>query len=443
MSNFPFSLLKRQDSPFYYVRFKNESTGDYLPAKSTKQTEKRQAEKIAWEWFKNGQIGSYKKEKLDNLIFQNEIRKADAETLMLAIQELKKRGIIKAVVFKDSESSVLASQFLLDFWTWEKSPYVAEKKRKNHSIGKKHCSKQYRNVKRYWVNFLQDKTLGEITKKDINSFVDIIANLEKSFCGKNDIIRAGTTAFKWAKTNGLIDADLFSNIIFFSGKNTQREILTPELTEAVFSTAWNNERAKLANLLSMCTGLRAGEIQALRLKDLGKDRLYINHSWNSLEGLKSTKNGETRTVYLPFPQIINALKELAEANPYKQGLDGFVFWASIPDKPMEAKTWLLELRQALKNIGVEEAEKYTFHSWRHYYSSYMIERVNQKILQKQTGHKTMAMLEHYADHEIKGDIELVENAQIEKFGKIVRNADRFNFNFEKMNKNIQVEYRGL
>lgn len=441
MSNFPFSLSKRQDSPFYYVRFKNESTGEYLPAKSTRQTEKRQAQKVAWEWFKSGQIGSQKKEKLDNLIFQNEIKKADEETLKLVIQELKNRGTIKAVVYKDSESSVMASQFLLDFWTWDKSQYVAEKKRKNHSIGKRHCSKQIGNVKNYWFDFLQNKTLGELTKKDINSFVDMIADTDKSFCAKNDIIRAGTTAFKWAKTKGLIETDLFSNIIFFSGQNKPREILTPELAEAVFRVSWNNDRAKLANMLAMCTGLRAGEIQALRLKDLGRDRLYINHSWNFQDGLKSTKNGETRTVYLPFPQIINALKELAEANPYKQGLDGFVFWASIPEKPMEAKIWLTELRQALKNIGVAESNKYTFHSWRHYYSSYMIERVNQKILQKQTGHKTMAMLEHYADHEIKGDIELVENAQIQQFGGIVRNADRFNFNFEKMNKYIQVEYK--
>lgn len=49
MSNIPFSLSKRKDSTFYYVRFKIES-GKYSTAISTKQTDKKQAEKTAWEW---------------------------------------------------------------------------------------------------------------------------------------------------------------------------------------------------------------------------------------------------------------------------------------------------------------------------------------------------------------------------------------------------------
>ena len=205
---------------------------------------------------------------------------------------------------------------------------------------------------------------------------------------------------------------------------------------------WNDERAKLANMLSMCTGLRAGEIQGLRLQDLGKDRLYIKHSWNLQDGLKTTKNGEERTVYLPFPQIVEAMKKLAETNPYGQGMSGYVFWATVPNKPMESKTWLYELRKVLKSIGVQDAESYTFHSWRHFFSTYMSERVNQKTLQRQTGHKTLSMLEHYARHETSEDIEMLESAQIQTFGTLVKDAQDFNFDYVKMNKYIQVEYKG-
>lgn len=440
MSNIPFVLSKRKDSTFYYVRFKIES-GKYSTAISTKQTDKKQAEKTAWEWYRQGQIERPRKspgkiqkkiKSIDELLLQESIKNADNELLEIAISTAKKRGIIKAVIYAGSKSDIPAGQFLLDFWDWDKSKYIAEKLRKNHSIGKRHCSKQTSNIKNYWLPFLQDKTLGELTRQDIDSFIDLIADTERCFGAKNDIVRAGTTAFKWAKSKGIIDDDLYSNIIFFSGKYNERAILTPEIAYSIFSAAWHDERAKLANMLAMCTGLRAGEIQGLRLQDLGQDKLYINHSWNLQDGLKCTKNGESRIVYLPFKQLIQALKELAESNPHNQGLDGFVFWSTIPDKPMESKTWLFELRQMLKAFGVADVNKYTFHAWRHYFTSYMADYVNPKILQRQTGHKTMEMLEHYAQHEIDGDIKRLENAQLEIFGGIVNQSQSFNFNQKKM-----------
>ncbi|GHV82286.1 hypothetical protein AGMMS49991_08440 [Spirochaetia bacterium] len=40
MKHLPFSVFRRADRPFYSVAFKNEKTGEYLPAISTrKETE--------------------------------------------------------------------------------------------------------------------------------------------------------------------------------------------------------------------------------------------------------------------------------------------------------------------------------------------------------------------------------------------------------------------
>ncbi len=443
MSEIPFSLVTRKNSPFIYVRFKNEETGEYLSARSTKQTDRKSAIKTAWEWYKKDKLGIKQQQSLESFKFQNQIKNADNNDLMFALQEMQKRGLVKSVVFTGAKNDIPTTEFLCDFWTWEKSKYIAEKLRKNHRIGKTHCLKENGYVRHYWKPFLENKTLGELTRQDIEDFIDRISELDISFCAKNDIIRAGTTAFKWARSKGIIDADLFSDIIFFSGKNAERQILTPELVQAVFSIEWNDKRAKLANMLSMCTGLRAGEIQALQMQDLGQDRLYIKHSWNMQDGLKCTKNGESRIAYLPFPNIVNALKELAESNPYGQGMNGYVFWATIPDKPMESKTWLYELRQALKKIGVQNPEKYTFHAWRHFFSTYMYAKVNQKTLQRQTGHKTAIMLEHYAGHEVADEIEKLETAQIQTFGAFMNDSDSFDFNYQKMNKYIQVEYKGV
>ena len=49
----------------------------------------------------------------------------------------------------------------------------------------------------------------------------------------------------------------------------------------------------------------------------------------------------------------------------------------------------------------------------------MADKVNQKALQSQTGHKTQIMLEHYADHQTREDALVIMNAQAEVFGTVL------------------------
>jgi integrase len=220
----------------------------------------------------------------------------------------------------------------------------------------------------------------------------------------------------------MIDKDVTLGITWFAGKAAERQILSPELAAAIFKVQWKDEQARLANMLAMVTGMRAGEIQGLRVQDLGKDCLYIKHSWNRMDGLKTTKTNESRTVELPFPVLIQDLLNLAATNPYGQGLDGYVFWAGkLASKPMEATLFSDGLREALIQTGMskESAKAYTFHGWRHYFTAYMRERVNEKILQQQTGHKTLVMLNHYSGHRIAGDREKMQAAQRETFSGLL------------------------
>ena len=52
----------------------------------------------------------------------------------------------------------------------------------------------------------------------------------------------------------------------------------------------------------------------------------------------------------------------------------------------------------------------------------MRDKVSEKLLQEQTGHKTLVMLEHYSEHKTSGDDEKIRQAQIGLFGGIVSNA---------------------
>jgi integrase len=246
--------------------------------------------------------------------------------------------------------------------------------------------------------------------------------IPKSAKRRNTVIQAGTIALSWAFNKEIIDRDVTGGITWFSGKSAERQILTPELARAVFQVQWTDDRAKLANMLAMVTGMRAGEIQGLRVQDLGQDCLYIRHSWNGADGLKSTKTNESRVAEVPFPALMRDLLTLAANNPHGQSMDGYVFWAERkPDKPMEQHIFNRSLREALILTGMSEksAKVYTFHGWRHYFTSCMRERVNEKLLQRQTGHKTLVMLDHYSGHRLAGDREKIREAQIETFGGLL------------------------
>ena len=432
MAKLPFSVFRRAGRRFYYVAFKNEKTGDYLPAISTKQETESKAVSVAFQWLKNGvprqsETISLKKYSLRDMAREADISRADCEFIC---KELKRRGLLKSFVISESKQAISLTEFLLNFWDWEKSDYIRERLRKNHGLHRRYATEMKAAVSKYWIPLFSEKMLGETTRQDVEKLITYLetmkeapdGRLPKSAKRKNIIIQAGTVPLKWAFQKELIDRDITAGITWFSGKPKERQILSPEQAAAVFRVPWNDDRARLANMLAMVTGMRAGEIQGLRVQDLGKDCLYIRHSWNFEDGLKTTKNNETRIVEVPFPGLMQELYELSRNNPHGQSMDGYVFWAEkLPDKPIEQDIFRRDFRTALLRTGMskESAEIYTFHGWRHFFTAYMRERVNEKLLKSQTGHKTLAMLEHYSDHRTERDREQIQAAQVAVFGDLI------------------------
>jgi integrase len=424
-NNLPFSITKRAGRRFYYVRFKNETTGDYLPAISTKETDRRQAVKTAFNWLQNGIPRKNEAISVETRSLLAQIRQSDltAKDAAAVCKGLQARGLLKSFTLSGSSEAVDFGEFLKNCWDYDNSPYVREKLRKKHGIHRYYCKAQQLAVMACWIPYFKGRLLGDIKKKDIEAFMDSLGNGKKlSAARKNQIVKAGSIPLRWAYGKEMIDRNIADGLVWFSDEAKERAILTPELAAAVFRVEWNDERTRLASTLSMVTGMRAGEIQGLRVMDFGTDCLYVKHSWNGRDGLKPPKNNEARRVELPFPLIMEDLVNLAKRNPHGVGMESFVFWGERKAaKPMESCLFLDDFRAALVKAGIsrEEAAQYTFHGWRHYYTAYMRERVGGKLLQAQTGHKTPAMLAHYSNHVLDGDRERVQEAQRAAFGGLL------------------------
>ena len=417
MKKLPFSLTVRGDSPFYYVRFRNEQTGKFMSWISTKEKNYNRALRKAWDLYNN------QSDKIDQLSYYDTLRKSDytAEDVLHFLEDFQRKGFLTGFVLNDSSiANTPALQWLVDFWNPELSEYLKEKQRKGQSVHKKHRENSAAFILRHWSDILGEKKLGELTRQDIQKQFNRLDTLPLNGNTKNHILRAVLTPLKWAYNNELLCRDLSRGWIMYKAEYKKRSILTMEMARSVFRVEWGNNMARLASMLSMCTGMRCGEILALTADDLGENCIYVRHSYNMKDGLKSTKNGEERTVFVYFPYIMEQLRILAETNPYKNGA-GFIFWGLLPDKPIDCNVFRKFFRRALVAAGMsqEDAKKMTFHAWRHFYTTYMADKVNQKALQSQTGHKTQIMLEHYADHQTREDALVIMNAQAEVFGAVL------------------------
>lgn len=422
MTDTPFILSKRKTSPYYQVRFKNpdpKSPVKYFPAKSTKETIKSKAIAKAWSMYNETEV------KKASTIEQLKSTELNEEEVQSMLRILTQRGVLKSYTISGAENSIPLIQFLTDFWNKDKSAYIKEKIRMKKHIGLTYITESQRMIITYWKPFFEGKNLGDLTKRELKDFISHIDTLPLSNSRKLKIYRSGSIAIKWAYNDELIDRDITSGIVTFSNDTKERKILTLEVAELLFSIRWKDERAQLANLIAMLTGMRAGEILALRKQDLGNGCIYVNHSWNKMEGLKKPKNGDQRIVYFPFPTVTQKMLQYVSYNPLGDNMDSFVFWAEQkPQQPMDIKKLPIALHNQLMKIGFseKEAKSYCFHSWRHFYAAYMSDNVNQRALQSQTGHKTIEMLEHYENHHIESDMIQITTAQQKLFGNVVNSV---------------------
>jgi integrase len=395
---------------------------------------------VAFQWLRDGIPQKQNTVRVHELSLKEVGRKVKScNEAGIVTAELKRQGWLKSFVLNNTPQAWPFVSFLSTFWDWDTSEYIKEKLRKAHGIHKRHCKLQGQAITLYWKPFFEGRYMGEITAEDIDNFIDHMGEKPISASRKNVVIKAGLKPLRWAFSKGYIEQDPTRGHIMFSGDQNKRNILTPSTAAAIFKTKWVDERALLANMLASVTGMRMGEILALRFQDLGPDCIYVRNSWNDTDGLKLPKTNEVRTVEIPFPGLIFALFSLANQNPWGVKPDSFVFWAVTKnDIPMQgSRLFLSGLREALINVGFteEEAKKYSFHGWRHFFTSYMIKKLDKKLLKGETGHKTDIMLALYSDHETVGDREIIQTTKKETFAGLLPESPKL-VTYKKMGNKI-------
>lgn len=397
-------LIFKANSGIYYAQIRLPD-GSLSNNKSTGCRVRAEAERTVMEWIVSGNIPvrtggkSDKTQNLAKVKFFNALRNEDfdLDEIESIVKTLKERGYLLSAITKSRKGSLPIEEFLMTFWDYDNSPYVKEKLGKKQSLHRHYCVNLQSRVRKYWLPRLKGKIIGEITRDDIEAF--FLSEDAQRLAPKtvNSIIAAITIPMKWAYYHELTEKNCFDGIIKCTNKSKARKILEMDVANKLMEADWDNDKAKIANELAMHTGMRAGEILALTLDDLGDDEVYVTKSWSHYDGLKCCKNGEERAIPIPIPhQLLLKLKMLAGFNPHK---DGLIFFSSVKGKPMEGRQLNKYLKRALMSIGYPNPEEICFHAWRHFFCSRMLDVImDKRVVMALSGHKTEAMLDHYASH---------------------------------------------
>jgi integrase len=265
------------------------------------------------------------------------IRKAelDSGAALAIVKALKGRGLIDIGAVPAGKGSVSFTDFLTQFFDYEKSPYVRDRLAHGHSIGRSYCRESLKVIRLFWEPAFKGRTLASITRNGLKSF-SLSLPADKSASYKNSILNAGLIPLGWAYEEGMIPADVAKDFERYSGKAGKRGVLTVDEAGTLFAKPWADTAAMAANLLSATTGMRQGEVLAIRDGDIGEGVLNVAHSWSAADGLKTPKNGEARNI--------------------------------------------------------------VFHGWRHFYAARMADIEAADKVSRITGHKSRAVFDAYAGH---------------------------------------------
>ena len=437
-----FCLFKRGN--IFYVKFWNAEIQKYDSAVSTGKRSRNEALAKVNQWIRYGFDGRDSQDTVaidQRLQFQTVLYYLSTTKLtdkqrerLIDVLEDQKIYLDQSQPEKNTTPSkkVPLLSYLEEFWDYEKSPYVREKLAYGQSIGKRHCYEQNKRLSHWRRSFSEDTLITDVTNEDLRNFQ--LTLKERGLAPKsiNIILNVGTVAFNWLADHGEIPTNPAAGLRKFSGTSKKRDILSQEEAKRLFSIPWDDERSRVGNLLAMTTGLRAGEVVALQAEDIKDDTLLVRHSWSFADGLKSPKNGEERVVPL-LPQIRKELLNLLESNPY--GSQGFIFYGVHPDKPMNIDALSRGLTKAYIDISISSDKQddtkerentrkdmikrgICFHSWRHFYTANLADRIEMRTVQLATGHKTSSVAEHYANHKQASHLDLVSKAVADLYEQI-------------------------
>jgi len=164
---------------------------------------------------------------------------------------------------------------------------------------------------------------------------------------------------------------------------------------------WRTQKYVCANLILRDTGLRPGELVALKWKDWDPEIKFFPImsalESGSKDKIKGTKTGATKPAIISDQTATEI--EILRKKEKPKSLEDYIF-ANKHGIPYATSRLSWNFHEAVERAGINRPEVTPY--WlRHTFNTRMLETMDEKIVQQLTGHNTEAMIRHYrhADRE--------------------------------------------
>jgi integrase len=146
--------------------------------------------------------------------------------------------------------------------------------------------------------------------------------------------------------------------------------------------------------------MRLGELLGLQWDNIHTDYISVNGQFTRYGYSNLTKTKEHRDVPVSSKVILD-LNQLRDSNSR-----GFIFSEDGGETPISRTIVYSGFKAALEKIGIHKAEReergLTVHCWRHFLNTTLrMWNIADSKVQRVTGHKTVAMTEHYTHFDAK------------------------------------------
>lgn len=295
------------------------------------------------------------------------------------------------------------SEYTVDWFDYEKCDYIREKLVHGFHYTTYHAyrMKEYLNIR--VTPYFGHYKINEIDELIVEKFIEKL-KLEEHLSNStiNNSLKILKVILGYAFRKNDIPVDTAKKIKYLKNDSCTRGVFTNEEAEQLFSISRVSELWKgnmtyfLMNYLAGHTGMRFGEVQALHLSSVYEDHILVRHSWDEKFGLKDTKNHKERTVPISR-DLYQMLQNLAKGHTKGE----YVFSFRNGERPACRHDMYRLFKYALNGIGISEEQikerNLSFHSWRHFYNSKLINSgVPKSIVQSIIGHvNDDSMTEHY------------------------------------------------
>lgn len=443
MDDYSLFTVKRknrgQKTSYWYVQFKDSETGEQLPQKSVDMLSRKLGDPV-----------------------HHITKRPEAENVV-------QRAILYGLnVDGGHDQDTLFADYLRNFWDFDNSKYIkTENKLNPHSIGRDHASTCLHAIENHAIPLLpKGLKCSQVKTRHIETIQDSVLDTLSisSWLKVLNALRIPITELRRKKI--ILDDPLFylKKVKPSSHKSKPKGCLSKRQADKLIAQMFNNctylkevsfhykhsqnckragqeydiarevildRRVYLATALGFLSGMRMGEILALRTKNIrfpnsGDDYenqaiIKIDQAYARKAKFKEPKSKKTRVV--PIPRwLANELMDFASTNPWNNGL---VFYSSkCKDTPFDNKAisqpfnkevdYLLgsedfESRgevvdpkdksqlEAIMQRGEElrKADNITFHSTRHYFDTLSFNAIGGEKTRTVIGHESESMTQLY------------------------------------------------